>query len=336
MAYEIDSQGLSLSPAVNIKDKSRTQNGAFRARCGFGEMKAIDPAVYPGASKAPHMHAFFGGSSVTPYTSRNDLLSTGSTCAGQAVNRSLYWIPTMLEDVGGRTRTVEFSDFLAYYKSSINKFKPNNTNPYAIFPSRLSNSWLRLEMVAHQGENQAEWRCDGNNTAYSSMPTHCKDKLNVQFWFPQCLNTGAQPENDDAVYSNGKSRYHSATDQAKWLRYADKRRYSTANGCPSGWERIPGLSLSVSWKVSGNSNMRSWRLSSDHGARPGSTIHGDFINGWDPNRAQEWYSECLLPSRDCTDVLRPGNTAACRSNPYSAQCQWPKLYGGTNLLFTNR
>ena len=133
---------------------------------------------------------------------------------------------------------------------------------------------------------------------------------------------------------NGRNQNHTADGQRAWLTYAE-RRTSTADGCPAGWERIPALSFSITWRV--NSTTNSWLLSSDiaTGSAAGTTIHGDFINGWNPAHAEAWYDSCLRTSRSCTDVIEPVDSAACRQSVYSSACNWRRLIGGTDVLFGN-
>ena len=154
----------------------------------------------------------------------------------------------MTEMVNGQRRAVEVVDFLAYYKSEINKYGPPTAQP-SIFPQDLSDNWLNLEMVAPVGQNDPQWSCRRNGSgsvsvlSQAAMPRDCTGDLTVQFWFPHCLNTSAQPTSD-RTDGSGRNQNHTPTGQASWLTYAQKRS-STADGCPSGWERIPALSFSV-------------------------------------------------------------------------------------------
>lgn len=338
-----------------IKD-AKNLNGAFRVQCGVSRYLRTDPILNrdPGDPMS-HMHTYFGGD-VYPGadTDLPDITAqgTGSTCAGGIINKSLYWIPSMLRvGANGEHTIVEPTNFLAYYKNSLNVygktesviFNRNNgvsdKNLIArAMPKELPESWFKLKMISYsyQGDsrvpkgNNTQWECPnkngGNSKTNGYMPLDCRpgSTMRLQMWFPQCLNVKKQPLSQRE--SNKASNY-SADNQFEWLRYAENRLND--DGCPSDtledqWVRIPTISYTVYYKIdpSGNSN---WVLSSDHmmgDGRPGSSMHGDFMNGWNKQAAKSWYQDCLLNNKSCTNFYDNvgGNS-------------WIRLIGDQNLLY---
>lgn len=261
----------------------------------------------------------------------------------------------MLRDEGDGTHTVvEPIDFFAYYKNELGAYGPTESVIFArnsgipektliarAMPKALPGGWFKLKMISYSYQenptvekgNNSRWECPsqsgGTSKTFNVMPLDCapNSTLRVQMWFPQCLNTKKQPISVD---ESNKPENYSAEGQLEWLQYAKER--VNDDGCPSDtaedtWVRIPTLSYNISYKVDDGGNA-DWILSSDHmmgDGRPGNSMHGDFMNGWDPNASAAWYQDCLLDNRSCTnfyDDLGGG--------------RWAKLYGHPNLLFTNQ
>lgn len=332
--------------------------GAFRVRCGVSYYVRTDPLLNRDESDPmSHMHTYFGGDVETGKTTDlEDLFAegTGSTCAGGAINRSLYWVPTMLRDEGDGTHTVvEPVDFFAYYKTELGSYGPTDSVIGAknsgipattliarAMPQALPAGWFKLKMISYnyqdnpavQKGNSSRWECPsrtgGTSKMFNAMPLDCapNSTLRVQMYFPQCLNTKKQPLGENST----KAESYTADGQLEWLQYAKKQ--VNDDGCPSDtaedtWVRIPTLSYNISYKVDADGNAN-WLLSSDlmmGDGRPGNSMHGDFMNGWDPSVNAAWYKDCLLNNKTCTnfyDDLEDG--------------RWAKLYDNPNLMFTNR
>lgn len=351
-------ENTSVQAQTQIKNANNL-NGAFRVQCGVSYYVRTDPLLNRNdTDPMSHMHTYFGGDVPTDdKTDLEDLTApgTGSTCAGGTVNRSLYWIPTMLRDEGDGTHTVvEPTNFFAYYKNSLNVYGktdavifsrnkgiPDTTLIARALPKALPDGWHTLKMISYSYEgdpaiekgNNSQWSCPsktgGTSTANNAMPLDCASNstLRVQMWFPQCLNTKKQPRG--SAESTDASNY-SAQGQLQWLQYAKNR--VNDDGCPSDtasdtWVRIPTLSYTVFYTTddTGNAN---WVLSSDHmmgDGRPGNSMHGDFMNGWKPEAASAWYQDCLLNNKSCTNFF--DNVGGDR---------WVRLVGDQNTLFTKQ
>ena len=339
-----------------IKD-AKNLNGAFRVQCGVSYTVRTDPLLNRDESNPmSHMHTYFGGDVPTDAnTDLPDLTAdgTGSTCAGGTLNRSLYWIPTMIRpENNGEYSVVEPTNFLAYYKNSLNVYgktdevifsQNSGVDPKTLIrramPEFLPAAWYNLKMISYpyQGDqrvekgNNTQWECPkaggGTNRVNGFMPLDCapNSTLRVQMWFPQCLNTKKQPRGDEST----EAQYYTADGQLDWLRFAENRL--NEDGCPSDtaqdeWVRIPTLSYAIFYKVgpTGNSD---WILSSDlmmGDGRPGNSMHGDFMNGWDPQAASAWYKDCLLNNKSCTNFYNDLGSG-----------RWTRMNGSTEDLFGN-
>lgn len=359
----------------NSPNNSFGYDGQFRILCGFASIEQTDPILQANNSpRSHHMHSFYGSDlDVEVTTSRMQLLQEpNSTCSGGGVNRSLYWIPTMVainDNPNVPYEPVEEISFFAYYKTDFDLYGSKSQGPdrMSSLPSELPVEWFNLRMVAHPltskelktlesapyGEDRrtgVQWQCNDiagkrKTKKFGGMP-NCSpgDVLNLQFWFPHCLNTLKQPKGSNAE----NPAFYTRQGQELWLQYAAKRA-NTSDGCPingqdDNWVRIPVQSFSVSWRVP-SSGMNNWYLSSDLDANGtplegprGSTAHGDFMNGWShlaptgeeefwDNQAiaQAWYRECLILMRDCTKHLRPNGNG-----------KWRFTVGDSGQLFTNR
>lgn len=80
-------------------------NGSFRLICQPGKVDYVDPVVSPGVYPTSHLHQFVGNTGVNKESTYASLRASGqSTCqninAGP-VNRSSYWLPAMLNGIGG-------------------------------------------------------------------------------------------------------------------------------------------------------------------------------------------------------------------------------------------
>ncbi|MEL7284537.1 MAG: DUF1996 domain-containing protein [Pseudomonadota bacterium] len=357
-SWDRNAENTSVQGQVSVKTANNL-NGAFRVRCGVSYYVRTDPLLNRNDSHhMSHMHTYFGGDVPTDdKTDLDDLTAqgVGSTCAGGKVNRSLYWIPTMLRAEGdGEHTVVEPTNFFAYYKNSLNVYgktesvifnRNKGVSDTALIaralPSALPDGWRQLKMISHSYENHpnvekgnsSQWSCSntsgGTSTTTNVMPLDCapNSTLRIQMWFPQCLNTKKQPLGP--ADSTNPAKY-SAEGQLEWLQFAKNR--VNDDGCPSDtaddtWVRIPTLSYAIYYKVDATGNAN-WVLSSDHmmgDGRPGNSMHGDFMNGWAPEAASAWYEDCLLNNKSCTNFYDDlgGN-------------RWIRLFGEQSTLFTNQ
>ena len=71
--------------------------GEFVALCPSSHRAQNDPIVFPGQPGQSHLHSFFGSTTTDASSTLGTLLAGGTTC-DPAVDRSAYWVPTLLEN----------------------------------------------------------------------------------------------------------------------------------------------------------------------------------------------------------------------------------------------
>jgi hypothetical protein len=266
---------------------SPSNDGAFRIPCGFSHMNFDDPIVFPGRQGSTHLHTFFGNTG-TNYASTADSLATtgGSTCRGGTINRSAYWIPSLIDTREGRPLVP--LDPVFYYKNG-----HMNAAEISPLPAGLrmivGRSTNTTQPTSNNSiENPYFWYCsnaDGSNegTRYGWIPPDCAagTLLNLSISFPQCWD-GRNLDSPDH-----KSHLYNGT----------------ANTCPSSHPvKLVQISIGFSWLVPAGATSAALRLSSDaySSTQPGGySTHADWFNGWKPDVVTAWTRFCINASADC-------------------------------------
>jgi hypothetical protein len=258
--------------------------GAFRTVCFFSHMSYDDPIVYPGGPGRAHLHSFFGNKGADAFSTTDSIANQGaSTCRGGILNRSSYWVPSMIAP-GGRPMAPH--DIVAYYKTGYQGLRNDQiTVPPVGLRIIGGNSKSRTP------QNHVSYGCgpfaEGDVTAtpnQSTIPTcGVGEQLMMRVEYPQCWN----------------GRDLTAPDGQSHMAYGDYR-----SGCPSTHPvPIPAVTFTVKWRV-GTGNTAGWRLSSDiEGTPAGSTGHADWWNGWDLDTKTTWVERCNNTGMDCGTYL---------------------------------
>lgn len=260
--------------------------GTFRFDCAYSHMNFDDPIVAPARPGASHLHTFFGNTGVTAVTTTESLVSTGnSTCRGGTVNRSGYWVPSMIDTATGIPIAPDYLQ--VYYKTGYNGVAPGNVT---VIPRGL-----RMVVGNSRGRSASSgpttWECldsrHGELTA--SIPTNCVagETMNMQTNFPQCWDGVNLDSPDHASHMTQGS-----------------------GGCPvSHPVAIPAITFNVRYRVPA-SGTSTWRLSSDaySASLPGGySAHADWWNGWNENIIRTVTQNCLQRALEChMDLLGDG------------------------------
>jgi hypothetical protein len=260
--------------------------GSFRIPCSFSYMNYDDPIVFPGQQGRTHLHTFFGNTGTNFASTADSLASTGgSTCRGGTMNRSAYWIPSLIDTREGRPLVP--NDAVFYYKSA-------HMNPAEIAPLP---SGLRM-IVGHS-----------TNT---TQPTSHNSFENPYFWYcsaadgttrvsvtggyrPTVLLAAAQSEHQlPAVLGRSQSRQRD---------HKSHLFNGGGNTCPSSHPvKLVQISIGFSWPVPAGATSATMRLSSDSysSTQPGGySTHADWFNGWKPDITRAWTTSCLNAAADC-------------------------------------
>ncbi len=273
---EIGISSLNVKPTTEIPPVG-IGAASFRIECGFSHMANNDPIVFPGKTGASHHHTFFGNTSSNAFSTNASLASAGNTtCSGGIMNRSSYWVPSMIDTANGAP--IKPLYILVYYKT------PN--------PEKVTVPPAGLRMIAYGSTNTTgpsgpydkknRYTC---NQVYETKQEHipnCQpgETLDWMLVFPDCWDG----RNLDSA--NHQSHMASSRDGV----------------CPTTHPvLIPLISYNVHYPV-GSSGTSKWRLASDNyqTTSPGGySGHGDWMNGWDPVFMRGFVKNCLLANKDC-------------------------------------
>ena len=231
--------------------------------------KNIDPVVISGQYKS-HLHNFFGSDAVNVNTSTSAELQAGCSTAENPNDYSVYWVPALIINNGDGTYTpVNPMRFSAYYVSIENaeiaipqNFKQVAGNSKATSQADI-DPLMGIEWFCETGPSKA----DGADKA--AFPTEtCSTHLQTLLLFHDCVN----PDTLESAYSGTQN----------WV-----GTFKPANRCPSGMKRMPQLRFSIRYDLrkavpEGWSGTPPFELASG----PSYSTHGDFINGWLPEAAE--------------------------------------------------
>ena len=271
--------------AINDQPSSGDGTGAFRAFCDFSHMAFDDPIVFPGQPGLSHLHTFFGNTGTNGNSTAESIASSGnSTCRGGTINRTAYWVPTMIDTQDGTPIAPASSNF--YYKTGL--------YPESIPPSSVQSMPKGLRMIAGDMKNAApsgnfSYACVGPDVPPMEGKSIPNCPVGSDVWqnidFPQCWD-GKNLDSPD-------HKSHMA--------------YPTSRGCPAS-HPVPLLEMSfhIVYPVKEANAPLRWRLSSDNysSSLPGGySAHGDWFNGWVPERMEKFVRECDQAARDCHSHL---------------------------------
>ncbi len=266
--------------AYPVNQPSPSSIGSFREPCNFSHMAFDDPIVYPGQPGAGHLHTFLGNDQANASSTADSLMGSGnSTCTGGTLNRTSYWMPTLIDTRTGQPMVPTESVF--YYKlgylgvkaGSVRSFPkglrmiagdPGNTSP-------IKSGNAGLECVSG----------GGHQPAMPSCPVG--DDLNLSVIFPQCWD-GVNLDSPD---------------------HQSHMAYATGKGCPSTHPvPLPEIALNVHYKISEPNSGAFLKLSSDNYSGPGGySMHADWFNGWDSSTNDAFVKGCINGNMDCHAYL---------------------------------
>lgn len=264
-------------------------NANFRTFCEFSHAAYDDPIVHPDDPGAAHLHFFFGNTRTNAFSTPESLVNSGqSTCQGNTFNRSAYWMPAVFTAEGAPILPDRHD---VYYKH-LTEEPPEEVQP---LPEGLM-------MIAGDASGAPEdylqiayWRCtswpfDAAHPNSDTIPTCAVgDEMRMALNFPSCWD-GTDLD---------------SADHQSHMSYVEYNAEVGAEICPPSHPVIvPQLSLHFEWEVR-DTPSQGWYLSSDrHGSMSmpgGSTLHADWMNGWDPEIQEAWVTSCINEQRDCAN-----------------------------------
>ena len=269
--------------------------GAFRINCSLSNMNFDDPIVFPGRSRATHLHSFFGNTTVDAFSTSQSISTTGnSTCTGGTANRSAYWAPAMIDTATGRpvnqsagTALDQENALQVYYKTGYQGVASNTVRNFPAGLRIVTGDASRS--TAGDGSSPVRYHCEGQGPSGNSLSfPNCPagDLLVMSVQFPQCW--------DGVNLDSANHKSHMA--------YGTWGPVSSQNGagCPSTHPvPLPEITQNYRFRVPAG-GMSTWRLASDTYAGPaGYSGHADWWDGWDAPTFQRVIDNCYSQGLDC-------------------------------------
>ena len=282
--------------------------GAFRISCNYSHGNFDDPIVWPGLVGASHHHTYFGNTSINAYSTSAGILKEGnSTCSGGILNRSGYWMPSLINTATGAPQKP--SVVIVYYKAADDK-----NGAYIKAPP------AGLRMIAGNakpsaiGEAEGAYECHDSTQAMNpaNWGILWKDKtlkacgggvqyLRMIISFPQCWdgkNLDSPDHKSHMAYACGDN-----------CKDATGKIAPSANSCPASHPvAIPSIAINADFY--GLDPNAKYRLASDNYSTTyagGYSLHADWMNGWDEGTINRVVKNCLNNPRDCGGASNLGD-----------------------------
>lgn len=305
------------STAGYMPSKSPDEVGAFRFTCLGGHLAYDDPEVLPGQPGKSHLHQFVGNTGTNAFSTYKSLrASGGSTCersTSEALNRSAYWMPAMLNGVG----MVIPADWMNTYYKQLPADDPKctqTTDPSVKGACVPLPNGLQL-LGGFDFATMTGGPTDTRSRDYWSMGFDCHSKVNgsegpsltgFKHSIAEIVATGKCPPGS---WLRAAITLPQCWD-GKTVTSADHR--SHANYPPQSLcdgkhlYRFPEIAMQVFFTV--DEHLATWRLSSDdmaaqmmgHPVVAGSTLHADYIEAWSPVAKALWEKNCIDGHLSCS------------------------------------
>ena len=277
--------------------------GAFRFICTPSHNAYDDPIKYPGQPGKSHLHTFFGNTKADASSTYASLRTTGESTCNNLLNRSAYWIPSMMTPAG---KIVMPNYVSIYYK------RRPDTDPEC---KREGIACIALPrglryIFGYNMDNPAEstsidWICDNNNVVtgpFKTIPQVAKTcpvgaKLGARLTAPSCWN----------------GRELDSADHRSHMAYPSYGDWGYEK-CPATHPYVvPTFTIAAFYVTdetldrSGDmsADAKTWYLSSDRMAgmpwqTPGSTLHADWFGAWEDSIMKIWTDHCVNLLLNCS------------------------------------
>lgn len=315
----LDNAGTNMAPTVNLSltptpnvgfpdakirpaaiPAADPNGGAFRISCNYAFMSNDDPIVFPGVPNATHHHTFFGNTAVTAFSTNASLRAAGnSTCAGGILNRSGYWMPSLINTATGAPQKPDV--VVVYYKTIDAKSGPYIKAPPAglrMIAGKAKPQYLAQSQAAfmcqdllHVNDAPAYGKLWGG--PYLQACGGANELLRMIISFPQCwdgVNLDSPDHQSHMKYACGNE-----------CENAQGQIANSANSCPASHPiAIPNITINADFRDLDKS--ATYRLSSDNypTTLPGGySLHADWMNGWDETIIDRVVKGCINSPKNC-------------------------------------
>ncbi len=304
--------------------EAQSWRGIFRINCDFSHSSYNDPIVFPDQANAAHLHRFYGNTLVDESTDTESLYTLGeSTCQGNRLNMSAYWIPALLAPTYDQSTGERLQDAngepawqvvpavvgnddeaheIFYYSAGVDDLQAIQPLPAGLRMIAGTNTTLPGE---EQDSSIARWHCqswesdDATNPQFSATIPECEepDRVRMDIFFPSCW--------DGVNLDSADHRSHMA--------YPVTENSALGTHCPES-HPVPVVRVSYHYafgvkpEVTHPSDKlsRGWRLASDmydvtEDQAGGLSLHGDWFGAWHPTVMEAILENCIQQQLDCHD-----------------------------------
>lgn len=293
-----------------IPGNYQADEGAFRFICGGdGALAKDDPVVYFNQPGASHLHQVWGNAKFDASTTPADLANNAATncnATSYSLNRSSYWMPALIHEGGD---VIKPDSVLVYYKrktassSYCNPSSPKFIGTCVGIPSqiRFIFGWnASRPTAAVQG---ASWICS---------PGDGKHYANLDDLFNSGCSAGADMFANTVAPNCWDGKHLDTPDHRSHMAYADYSRGDGYAHCPATHPYlIPQEENKAAYRVtadmigtrSDGSKYSRVRLASDAmlpGAKPGATLHADYMEAWVTVAKKMWMDNCIEKALSCS------------------------------------
>jgi hypothetical protein len=279
----------------------RDDRGSFGIGCAWSHTLADDPILHPNDVAGSHLHAFFGNTSTSAWSTRRSLLRASTTCTEPA-DTAAVWAPVPALNGAWRTPTRERT----YY------FGPSSDAAVENLPPDLRMVAGNAEATSPAENPGVTWSC-GRGTPDVDHPYTCGpyrgetngDGVVARVDFPSCwdgVHLVPNAVSAHVVYPSGRS-------------------------CPSDHpHRIPAVSVRVHTGVwdpcaglrpCGPDDATDDRIALTLSSGPYYTMHADFWNTWRQRTLDTLVEACVRGHENC-GVLSQDRTAEMVTGSESA------------------
>jgi len=259
------------------------QDGSnFGNTCDVAGHSTHDPIFEPTDG---HDHIFFGATS--PEVTNDDTGDTlredhqtieQTTCNRKEDNFSAYWLPEVYRNGSTTPLPVDMDskglgDNTIYYRAG----DVRNSGIVTVFPSDF-------EIVARDdgGPGEVRWSCDRTGRPLTDAPpATCSTRLlKVNIQFPQCWDKVQVPDSENKPEN---------------LRMVNRDGNCTFNGVK--WRAVPQITMSLNF-VLPTTEVGTITVAGDDpmgnpGQLPYTSMHADFMNGWDQAVLTDLVTRCI-------------------------------------------
>lgn len=297
--------GTGAIPGIYAADE-----GAFRFTCrGDGKLANDDPLVHRDQPGASHLHQVWGNEAFSASTTPTDLARSAATnCNDTAfsLNRSSYWMPALVHETGATIRPSAISVYYKRKTASSDYCNPASARFIGTcigLPSQIRYvfGWdVSRPTATVQG---ASWYCTGGTGE------HYRDLDAV---FASGCRAGDTLVANTLAQNCWDGKHLDSPDHRSHMAYGDYSRGDGIYRCPTTHPYlIPQEENKAMYTVtadmigtrSDGTKYSRVRLASDAmlaGAKPGATLHADYMESWVTAAKNLWMDNCINKALNCS------------------------------------